>query len=305
MPRRKKERGIEVLLSAPWWVSVSLGLFTWVILSTIIPSVFASNPFLAGVVAVSKAVAWLPLLFFGFIAIVSYFKSRQILWSSTTLPHKPLFSSADTPQRKPIVRLEKDIYQELAQAVTPVVASTPDWDAESLRLLEWKRFELLCAKYYEAVGFKTATLSAGADGGIDIKLYKANPDVPIAIVQCKAWSSPVSVKEIRELFGVMNHEKVQRGIFITSGSYTKDALAFGAANPIQLLDGETFLKKICDLAPEMRDALKEFAFAGDYITPTCASCGVKMVRREGEKRSFWGCMNFPRCRTTLTIKSGG
>jgi restriction system protein len=185
----------------------------------------------------------------------------------------------------------------------PAGSPAPDWNIESLRSLEWKRFELLCAKYYEAVGFKSATLAAGADGGIDIKLYRIDPNTPIAIVQCKAWSSQVTVKEIRELFGVMSYEKVDRGIFITSGSYTKDALAFGAANPMQLLDGEALLKRIHDLAPEARDALKEFAFEGDYTTPTCASCGVKMIRKKSTKRDFWGCVNFPRCRTILNVKT--
>lgn len=171
-------------------------------------------------------------------------------------------------------------------------------------MLEWKRFELLCAKYYEAVGFTTATLAAGPDGGIDVKLFKVDPAKPLAIVQCKAWSThPVGVKEIRELLGVMAHEKVGRGIFVTTGSYTSDALQFGDANPIQLLDGKGFLNKILDLPPEMQKALLDFAFEGDYRTPTCASCGVKMMARDSKRGPFWGCVHYPRCKTTLTMRA--
>lgn len=53
----------------------------------------------------------------------------------------------------------------------------PDHQLEALRSLEWKRFELLCARYYEAVGFKMEILDAGQDGGIDIKLFKIDPSM--------------------------------------------------------------------------------------------------------------------------------
>lgn len=158
-------------------------------------------------------------------------------------------------------------------------------------------------QYYEQVGFKSVTLAAGADGGVDIKLYKINPDAPIAIVQCKAKIAQVGVKDVRELFGVMNHQKVGRGIFITSSAYTKDAIAFGAENPIQLLDGEAFLRKILELSKPAQQSLLDFAFTGDYRTPTCASCGVKLMKKDGKTGAFWGCPNFPLCRTTMKMKS--
>ena len=143
------------------------------------------------------------------------------------------------------------------------------------------------------------TIANGADGGIDVRLFKSEPKLPIAIVQCKAWSKAVGVKEVRELLGVMANEKVARGIFITNGSYTPDALAFGASNPIQLLDGQAFLQKMQDLDSAAQDKLAAFAFDGDYKTPACASCGIKMVK----KKTFWGCSNYPRCRTKIYFKN--
>ncbi len=171
-------------------------------------------------------------------------------------------------------------------------------------MLEWKRFELLCARYYEAVGFTTATLAAGPDGGIDVKLFKIDLSKPLAIVQCKAWNThAVGVKEIRELLGVMVHEGVGRGIFVTTGTYSPDALQFGTANPIQLLDGDAFAKKLLDLPLEKKEALLDFAFEGDYRTPTCASCGTKMVARDSKRGPFWGCVHYPRCKTTLAMRA--
>jgi restriction system protein len=47
------------------------------------------------------------------------------------------------------------------------------------------------------------------------------------IVQCKHWRSRlVGVKPLRELWGVLSDEKADGAIFITSGSFSADALAF-------------------------------------------------------------------------------
>lgn len=100
----------------------------------------------------------------------------------------------------------------------------------------------------------------------------------------------------------MVHEKVTHGVFITTSSYTKDALSFGEANRIQLLDGAAFIEKILVLSKDKQDDLLKFAFAGDYRTPTCASCGIKMARREGKRGMFWGCLNCPKCRSTFVLK---
>ena len=107
---------------------------------------------------------------------------------------------------------------------------------------------------------------------------------------------------VRELLGVMTSEKVDRGVFLTTSTFTKDALAFAEANPIQLLDGVGFLKKILDLPEVTRMELLKFAFEGDYSTPTCASCGVKMVKRESKRGPFWGCLNYPRCKCNLQVR---
>jgi hypothetical protein len=61
------------------------------------------------------------------------------------------------------------------------------WSLELLRALEWKRFELVCAAYFEAIGMRTKVAREGADGGVDIKVYKENDASPSAIAQCKAW----------------------------------------------------------------------------------------------------------------------
>lgn len=303
MARKRKQSGIDILLGSPWWISAVLGAVGYIVLRWIIPTYFSTSPLLASLAALSRSLAWLAPCFFGVTALVSFFGSKR-RDSQPVIPQKQ--KSNRSTKAEPTFRInEPDEWgnaSPLPSASIPDViiqAYIPTWSIESLRSLEWKRFELLCAKYYEAAGFKAVTTAAGADGGIDVKLFKTDLNTPIAIVQCKAWSKAVGVKEVRELLGVMAHEKVTRGIFITNGSYTADALAFGASNPIQLLDGNAFLQKIQHLDLPAQEKLAAFAFGGDYKTPTCASCGIKMVK----KKAFWGCSNYPGCRTKIYFKS--
>lgn len=307
MARKRKQSGIDVLIQSPWWVSVVIGVVGYIVLRWLIPSAFSSNPYLISLAAMSRSFAWLPPCGFGIVALISFFANRRD-------GNKPFTATEKKPTKIRKAQLFTKFNQQdkLAEAWGTLLSSVPDeinavaippWNIESLRSLEWKRFEILCAKYYEATGFKAVTIASGADGGIDVKLFKTDPKLPIAIIQCKAWSKAVGVKEIRELLGVMAHEKVMRGIFITNGAYTPDALAFGASNPIQLLDGNAFLQKIQALDSSAQERLKTFAFDGDYKTPTCASCGIKFLKKEGKRGSFWGCPNYPRCHTTMPLKT--
>ena len=181
---------------------------------------------------------------------------------------------------------------------------TSAWSLALLRALEWKRFEELCAAYFEALGFRTRLTPAGPDGGVDIHLLADGSDKSVVLVQCKAWSSyDVGVKAVRELLGVMTAEGVSEGVFVTTGKYTHAARDFAAGKELLLIDGPDLLEKIHALGEQRARALLVTATAGDFMRPTCPSCGVKMVRRIARASGdpFWGCPNFPGCRTTLNI----
>jgi restriction system protein len=283
MSSRRRKTGARSLVGLPWQFSAGLAVASFVGIRWLLPAFLPDKGPLSAIASTVAPLSWIALCAFGVLALAAWVRSRLQRGGAGAIPAGRRDAALGSPARRPPVPRQ--------------------WSLEALRSLEWKRFELLCARYYEAVGFGTATLAAGADGGIDVKLFRADPSTPLAIVQCKAWNShSVGVREIRELLGVMVHEKVARGIFITSGSYSADALAFGAANPIQLLDGPAFLGKVLDLPPDKQAALLAFAFEGDFHSPTCASCGVKMVARESRRGAFWGCVHYPRCRTTLPMR---
>ena len=98
-----------------------------------------------------------------------------------------------------------------------------------IRDVEWKRVADRCLKFYETSGIRSETTALGPDGGMDILLYQDDTGKPTAIVQCRASGEHlVGVRPVRELLGVMTHEKIGRAFFMTGGHfafliYTSDA----------------------------------------------------------------------------------
>jgi len=160
-------------------------------------------------------------------------------------------------------------------------SGTGRWSLELLRRLEWRRFEELCAAYYEV-----------AEGA----------DKPPSVLQCKPSSVyTVGIKPVRELRAAMAAAGVPQGVLVACGTFTSEAKEFSRGENIQLIDGGELLRKIGALAPEQGQALLKLATAGDFSTPTCPACGIKMTARTSstEGRKFWGCLNYPRCKRTF------
>jgi restriction system protein len=53
----------------------------------------------------------------------------------------------------------------------------------------------------------------------------------------------------------------------------------------------------------MGRVLMKLATTGDFTTPTCPSCGIKMVRRKSKEdgEESWGGLNYPGFRSTIQI----
>lgn len=186
-----------------------------------------------------------------------------------------------------------------------VVAAPEDWSLDLLGALEWKRFETVCAEYLRLIGFLPEETRIGADGGVDIWVYKPDVEKPVGIVQCKAWSTyKVGIKPVRELFGVMAADRVSNGKFMTTGEFTSEARAFAEGKRLQLISGAMLLAAIRKLPLDSQKTLLALATEGDYRTPSCPQCATKMTLRQGKNggRDFWGCPRYPRCRATLVHK---
>ncbi|GJL80368.1 MAG: hypothetical protein DHS20C01_00020 [marine bacterium B5-7] len=106
------------------------------------------------------------------------------------------------------------------------------------RIKNWQQFEKLIAEVYRRLGYRVIERGgAKPDGGVDLEIHKDNRR---SLVQCKYWTSErVGVAIVRELFGVMHHEKADGAIVACAGRFTPDAQQFANANGMVLVDNRT------------------------------------------------------------------
>lgn len=317
MTRRQfsKSRRPATAASTPnWQAPALLALASWLLGTKFIPGLFAQNPFLKILTSLIVPAAWLLTVLFAVAAVVAFIQSRAARDSTMPL-WQPVEPSAPAPQAPAATR---DAVREIfgsenewarwGRSGTSPQPTRPDaWSLAVLDQVEWKRFEDLCCEFYREKGIRAATTRLGADGGIDIRLYQdpAQPSLVTSIVQCKAWNQLVGVKPVRELRGVMAHEKVEKAFFMAPNGFTEEAKVFAAGNRIILLDGKLILAMFQRLPPEAAQRLLEFATRGDWTTPTCPGCGAKMTARQGKRGRFWGCRFYPKCRGLLQMRGGG
>lgn len=324
-PRKPKEAPIETLFKAPWWVSILIAVVVLIAIKWVLPSMWASNMFLKPIASALSGLAWLFSGVFFFVGVMSFAREKlsasKSTASATWNPREPsAIENGSVPASGWKFQVEKYAVQNQPQQgqdrvleawESSIAGARPsekpsEWGIELLRDLEWKRFEDVCQKFYESKGIKSETTPLGPDGGIDIRLYQDNSGKATSIVQCKAWGGRnVGIKPVRELLGVMAHEKIEKAFFMASGNFTDEAKGFAQSNRITLISGDMLVTMMKRLPDAERQALLEFATDGDFTTPTCPSCGIKMRRVVGTsgRPDFWGCQNYPRCRQKLGMRA--
>ena len=119
---------------------------------------------------------------------------------------------------------------------------------KKLKKLSWEDFEHLTMELFEKLGWSVeGNMKKGADGGVDIWIEKRSwmkQDV-YAIVQCKRYEdSVVTVKVIREMYGLMYEYEVDEVYVVTTSRFTKECYAFSQGKKITLIDGEGLVRLI-------------------------------------------------------------
>jgi restriction system protein len=120
------------------------------------------------------------------------------------------------------------------------------WKQELLgkiRKMSPSAFEFLAQRLLREAGFeKVEVTGRSGDGGIDGKgIMRLGALLSFNVVfQCKRYIGSVPTKEIRDFRGAMSGRS-EKGLFITTGRFTPDALAEAqreGATPIDLIDGD-------------------------------------------------------------------
>lgn len=123
--------------------------------------------------------------------------------------------------------------------------------SEILRNMDPYGFERLSQRLLRECGFSDVKVTKkSGDGGIDgTGKLKINGIFSFNVAfQCKRYSGSVGSPDIRDFRGSLT-TNIEKGVFITTGTFTQDAIKEASADgkkQIDLVDGEDFINKIIE-----------------------------------------------------------
>lgn len=102
-------------------------------------------------------------------------------------------------------------------------------------------FERQVHALLKKMGLEAEITRASADGGIDIIAHsREHITGGKYVIQCKDWSKPVGEPPVRDLYGVVTAENANKGILMTTSTFTAPALKFAEGKPLEMIDGTMF-----------------------------------------------------------------
>lgn len=178
--------------------------------------------------------------------------STRGVWALT-----PKGTKIDSVDERDVVRtvraqLKKE-HEENGNGKEPLPESTwRDELLDTLLKMPPNGFERLAQRLLRESGFTQVEVTGrSGDGGIDGKgIMRLGGLLSFHVIfQCKRWQGSVAANQVRDFRGAMVG-RADKGLLITTGSFTKDAMREATrdgAPAIDLVDGDQFLDKLKEL----------------------------------------------------------
>jgi Restriction endonuclease len=150
-------------------------------------------------------------------------------------------NSADVPQKTQKGKQGSSEYERREAIKREAVAQV--WTLERLRALTPSGFEQVVAMMLERSSYTQVEVVGGSgDLGVDIKAI--GPSGEQVVVQCKRYSAGNNIGSyaMQAFYGMTLHHRADKGIYVTTSSYTRQARELGEQHGIQLIDGESLAK---------------------------------------------------------------
>ncbi len=115
-------------------------------------------------------------------------------------------------------------------------------------------FERLVIDLLVAMGYggsqrdAARTLGKSGDGGVDGVIKEDRLGLDVIYVQAKRWDGTVGRPEVQKFAGALQGQRAKKGVFITTGEFSKDAENYAASidSQIILIDGSRLAALMID-----------------------------------------------------------
>ncbi len=137
-----------------------------------------------------------------------------------------------------LVRVLRAVHQLKARRSYAAQQITGRLSQGDLTTLTGAEFEQLVDRLVRAMGLRVLSRSTGPDGGIDM-IAEMQTDLLTSryAIQCKCYTGKVGVNFVRELYGVVTSERLDKGVLITNSEFTRQAIDFARGKQLELVDG--------------------------------------------------------------------
>ncbi len=118
-----------------------------------------------------------------------------------------------------------------------------------LKELDGARFEHFVGGLLRAMGYRAQVTQVSGDGGVDVIAYRdpLGVEPPIIKVQCKRVVGSIGAPEVQKLTGSLAPGGSELGLFITLGSFSKDAVHIGRTrHDLRLVNGNEFVDLVLE-----------------------------------------------------------
>ena len=158
---------------------------------------------------------------------------------------KPYVLSGDIPPPPPSDGDIEEIYQKIREKVAEDLLQ--QIKANSPAFFENLVIDLLVKMGYGGSREDAETVGRSGDGGIDGIINQDRLGLDVVYVQAKRWENNVGSPQIASFAGALAGKGANKGIFITTSDFTKDAKAYDAAGfKIILIDGKRLAQLMID-----------------------------------------------------------
>ncbi len=182
-------------------------------------------------------------------------KPREI--NNKTLKKYPGFQQfikvdpGDPPTPKPKVQTPEELIEEGYQTIRDSLAAEI---LTEVKTASPQFFEKLVVELLVKMGYGGSRKDAGeaigksGDEGIDGIIKEDRLGLEVIYIQAKRWENNVAPAEIQKFVGALHGKKANKGVFITTSSFSKNALEYtsNVGTNVILIDGNQLAQLMID-----------------------------------------------------------